>query len=383
LRFEFSTANRIIFGPGTCSEVPSLVRTLGHKALVFTDSPERASPLIEGLSKEGVETVIFKVDHEPDINNVIMAMRILVESHCDFAIGLGGGSTLDTGKAALALAANPGDPLAYLEVVGQGRTLEVPPLPYVAIPTTAGTGSEVTRNAVIAIPEARIKVSLRSPFLLPRIAIVDPELTSTLPPPATASTGFDALTQVIEPFVSNAPTPLTDTLCRDGVFRAGRSLLKAYLDGTNAAAREDMSLVSLYGGLSLANARLGAVHGFAGPLGGRYPAPHGSICAILLPFVMEANLRALRSRQPASPALDRYGEVARLLTGDPASIAEDAVACLFALHNQMAIRTLSMYGLKPEDFPLLVGQAQQASSMKGNPIQLTEKELMEILEKVA
>ena len=188
---------------------------------------------------------------------------------------------------------------------------------------------------------------------------------------------------MIEPFVSNAPTPLTDSLCRDGIFRAGRSLLKAYQDGLNAAAREDMSLVSLYGGLSLANARLGGVHGFAGVLGGRYPAPHGSICAILLPLVMEANLRALRSRQPDSSVLDRFREVAQLLTGDPASIAEDAIACLFDLRNKMAIRTLSTYGLKPEDLPLLIGQAQQSSSMKGNPIQLTNQELMDILERAA
>jgi alcohol dehydrogenase class IV len=383
VRFEFSTANRIIFGAGTCAEVPSLARALGQKAFIFTDSPERVSPLILKLLGQGISTDTFQVRNEPDINLVIMAMRMLIESHCDFAIGFGGGSALDTGKAAVVLAANPGDPLAYLEVIGQGRTLEVPPIPYIAIPTTAGTGSEVTRNAVIAFPVERIKVSLRSPFILPRFAIVDPELTYTLPPTLTASTGFDALTQVIEPFVSNTPTPLTDTLCRDGIFRAGRSLLKVYQDGTNAAAREDMSLVSLYGGLSLANARLGGVHGFAGPLGGRYPVPHGSICAILLPLVMEANLSALRSRQPDSPVLDRFREVAQLLTGVSASFAEDAIACLFDLRNKMAIRTLSSYGLKQEDFPLLIGQAQQSSSMKGNPIRLTDKELMEILEKAA
>jgi alcohol dehydrogenase class IV len=202
-----------------------------------------------------------------------------------------------------------------------------------------------------------------------------------LPPEATASTGFDALTQVIEPFVSNLPTPLTDCLCRDGILRAGRSLLSAYQDGGDAAAREDMSLVSLYGGLSLANARLGGVHGLAGPLGGRYPAPHGSICAILLPIVMETNLRALRSRHPDSPVLDRFREVAQLLTGDPASNAEDAAACLFEMRNLMAIPTLSAYGVKSEDFPLLVEQAQHASSMKGNPVQLTDNELMVILEK--
>ena len=381
MRFEFSTASRIIFGSGTCAEVPSLARRFGKKAFVFTDSTERASDLLVGLSKEDITVDIFKIEHEPDINGVVMAMRIFLESHCNLAIGFGGGSTLDTGKAAVALAANPGDPLAYLEVLGRGRTLEVPPLPFIAIPTTSGTGSEVTRNAVIAIPGEGIKVSLRSPFILPRIAIVDPELTHSLPPAVTASTGFDALTQVIEPFVSSAPTPLTDGLCRDGIHRAGRSLLKAYQDGTNTAAREDMSLVSLFGGLSLANAQLGGVHGLAGVLGGRYSAPHGSICAILLPFVMEANLRALRSRRSESPILDRYREVAQLLTGDPTSTAQDGIDRLFDLRNKMSVRTLSTYGLKPEDLPSLVGQAQRSSSMKGNPIQLTDNELIEILEK--
>lgn len=383
MRFEFSTANRILFGPGTCADVPSLAHDLGQKAFLFTDSPERASGLIANLYDNGISTNILKIKNEPDINSVLMAMRIFEESHSDFAIGFGGGSALDTGKAAIVLAANPGDPLAYLEVVGQGRTLEASPLPYIAIPTTAGTGSEVTRNAVITIPAERIKVSLRSPLIIPRFAIVDPELTYSLPPEATASTGFDALTQVIEPFVSNTPSPLTDCLCRDGILRAGRSLLNAYQDGRDAAAREDMSLVSLYGGLSLANARLGAVHGLAGPLGGRYSAQHGSICAILLPIVMEVNLRALRTRQPDSPVLNRFREVAQLLTGDPASNAEDAATCLFEMRNLMAIPTLSAYGLQSDDFPLLIEQAQHASSMKGNPVQLTDKELMEILEKAA
>jgi alcohol dehydrogenase class IV len=237
----------------------------------------------------------------------------------------------------------------------------------------------VTRNAVITIPEKHIKVSLRSPFLLPTMAVIDPELTHSLPADVTASTGLDALTQVLEPFVCISPTPLTDAVCRDGIARAGRSLLKAYQNGRDATAREDMSIASLFGGMALANARLGAVHGMASPLGGLYPAPHGAVCARLLPLVMEANLQALRSRQPDSPALVRYDEVARLLTGNPAARAEEGIQHVQKLCAEMAIRPLREYGMRVEDLPTLVEQSQKASSMKGNPIPLTDEEIVQIL----
>jgi alcohol dehydrogenase class IV len=288
---------------------------------------------------------------------------------------------MDTGKAVAVLLKNPGNLNDYLEVVGSGHAFENQSAPCIAIPTTAGTGSEVTRNAVIAVPERRIKVSLRSPQLLPRVAVVDPELTFSLPPEITASTGLDALTQVIEPFVCNAPTPLTDAVCRDAIPRAARALLPAFRNGHDAVAREDMSLVSLFGGMALANARLGAVHGFASPIGGMIPAPHGAICARLLPIVMEANLNALQNREPDSPALPRYREVARLLTGEETASAADGAAWVWNLCCAMNIRPLSKYGLKSDEFPLLVSLAQKASSMKGNPVSLTDRELTEILEK--
>ena len=230
-------------------------------------------------------------------------------------IGLGGGSAIDAAKAIAALAANGGDPLDYLEVVGRGRSLTQPSLPCIAIPTTAGTGAEVTRNAVLASPEHGIKASLRSATMLPRLALVDPELTYSLPAAVTASTGLDALTQLIEPFTSSKANPLTDALCREGMMRAARSLRTAYEDGRDAAAREDMALASLFGGLALANAGLGVVHGFAGPVGGTFHAPHGAVCAAFLPHVMAVNARALRTRQPGSAALARYDEIARILTG--------------------------------------------------------------------
>lgn len=298
---------------------------------------------------------------------------------CDLVIGLGGGSVLDTAKAVAALLANGGDPLDYLEVVGRGQPLTRPSLPCIAAPTTAGTGSEVTRNAVLGSPEHQVKASLRSPTMLPALAVIDPELTYSMPPDVTAATGLDALTQCIEPFVSPRATPLTGAICREGIQRAARSLRRAYLDGENAPAREDMALASLCGGLALANAGLGAVHGFAGPIGGMFPAPHGAICARLLGPVMAANLRALRERDPDAPALARYDEVARLLTGDPHARAEAGVSWVVDLVEALNVAKLSSFGITRHDFSEIVAKSQQASSMKANPIQLKEGELMDIL----
>ena len=301
-------------------------------------------------------------------------------ANCDVIVGIGGGSAIDCGKAIAALVTNTGSIIDYLEVIGAGKPLTERPLPYVAIPTTAGTGAEVTRNAVLASPEHAVKVSLRSPLMLPLLALVDPELTYSLPSDVTASTGMDALTQVLEPFVSPRATPMTDAFTREGLTRAARSLRTAYETPDDASAREDMALVSLLGGLALANAGLGAVHGYAAPLGGMFPIPHGVACARLLPFVMEANLQALRQRQPASPALARYREVAQILTGSADATAEDGVTWVMALLRDLQIPPLSRYGIRAADFPDLVDKAAKASSMKANPIVLSPDELTEILE---
>jgi len=277
--------------------------------------------------------------------------------------------------------ANPGELLDYLEVIGRGQALAKSSAPFIAIPTTAGTGSEVTRNAVLASPEHHVKVSLRSPLVLPRVAVVDPELTYGLPPASTASTGLDALTQLIEPYVCSRANPMTDALCVEGIRRAARSLRAAFADGRNATARSDMAVASLFGGLALANAGLGAVHGFAGPIGGQFPAPHGAVCAALLPQVMEANLRALRQRQPGADTLRRYEEVAHLVTGNASATAEAGVEWVRKLVADLQIPRLGHYGLKREHTAGLVEKASQASSMKANPIALTRNELAGILER--
>lgn len=382
MRFEFATATRILFGPGTFQEVASLATEMGKRAFVVTGrSVERAAPLLEDLKKHKVESVLVNVPGEPTTDIALAGVERARETQCDFVIGFGGGSVLDTGKAIAALMTNEGDVFDYLEVIGRGKPLAHAPAPYIAVPTTAGTGSEVTRNAVLASPEHRVKVSLRSPLMLPRLAVVDPELTHSVPPAITASTGLDALTQVLEPYVSNQANPMTDAICREGLGRAGRSLRRAYQDGSDAAAREDMALASLFGGLALANAKLGAVHGFAGPLGGLFHAPHGTICARLLPYVVEVNVRALQARMPDSPALARYDEVAQLVTAMGAARAVDGVAWIQDLCQALNVPPLSDFGLTEDDFPMVAEKARNASSMKGNPILLTDEELTEILRK--
>ena len=381
MKFEFATSARILFGPGTLSEAAAQARTFGRHALLVSGSlrPSHSS-LADDLQRLGLEVTFFPVKSEPDIELVERGAQLTRQSGCDLVIGIGGGSALDAAKAIAALAANPGGALDYLEVIGKAQPLVNAPLPIIAIPTTAGTGTEVTRNAVLSSTEKRVKVSLRHALMLPRLAIVDPLLTHSLPPAVTASTGMDALTQLIEPYLSIAANPLTDCFCLEGITRAARSLRRAYEHGSDADAREDMALASLLGGMALANARLGAVHGFAGVLGGMFHASHGEICARLLPVVMSANLRALRERTPDSPALLRFEHIATLLTGNPQADAQAGIRWLEKTCQQFNIPTLSTHGVQPADLPEVVKQARSASSMKGNPIQLSQPELTEILQ---
>ena len=376
--FEFATASRIIFGPGACTELTPAAQAFGHRALVV-GSLERSVQLREQLHAAGVEALPYPITGEPTVAIVLEGLRAAREGGCDLVIGIGGGSALDAGKAIAALLTNPGDIFEYVEVIGEGKPLEQPSAPYIAIPTTAGTGTEVTRNAVITVPEHKIKVSLRSPFLLPRLAIVDPEQTYSLPPSVTAATGLDALTQLIEPFVSNAANPMTDAVCREGMRRVTHSLSRAYQDGVDKDARQDMSLASLFSGMALANARLGAVHGFASVIGGMFPAPHGAVCARLLSFVMEANVCALKARLPDAPVLERYAEIAYILTENAMARAEDGIKWVHRLIHTMSIPPLSEYGLTIDAYPVIVEGAKKSSSMKGNPVELTEQELVGIL----
>ena len=375
MRFEFATATRIVFGEGASREVAPLAATLGRRPLVVTGATaDRTAPLVASL-----KAAALAVAGEPTIDFVRQGAAFARAEGCDVVIAIGGGSAIDAGKALAAMLTNPGDPMDYLEVIGAGKPLERASAPFIAIPTTAGTGSEVTRNAVLASPAARVKASLRSASMLPRVALVDPELTWGLPRSVTASTGLDALTQLIEPYVSVRANPMTDLFCVEGIRRAAGALPRAWEDGAGRDARADMAWASLLGGLSLANAALGAVHGFAAPVGGMFPAPHGAVCAAMLPHAIEINIRALRERSPASQALRRYEEVARLVTGRPHATADEGAEWIAQLVRKLEIPPLRTYGVTEGDIPVLVEKAAKASSMKGNPIVLTEEELREII----
>lgn len=380
MHFEFATAARILFGCGARQQLPTLARAFGTRALIVTGANgERFSPLLSAIEASGVRFSRFSVPQEPTID--LVRQGALAGRGVELVIGIGGGSVIDAAKAIAALIPNSGEPLDYLEVIGRGRPLENSPLPWIAVPTTAGTGAEVTRNAVLDSPEHGVKASLRSPLLLARLALIDPELTLDLPPRITAATGLDTLTQLIEPYVSTRANVVTDLFCVEGLRRVASSLSVVSRDGHNPSARESMSYASLLGGLALANAGLGVVHGFAAPLGGMLHAAHGALCAAVLPAGVTVNIRALRQRSPDHEALRKYQQIARILTGNPQAEAEDVSAWVTHLVAELSIPPLGAYGLQAQQLPELVEKAARANSMKANPIALTKDELTEIAER--
>jgi alcohol dehydrogenase class IV len=371
--FEFATAGRIVAGPGRAAELPGVLAGLGSRVLVCTGAnPARHASLLAGL---GMPTAVFGVASEPTAELARAGIAAAREHGADVIAAIGGGSVIDLGKAVAMLLANGGDPLDYLEVVGSGQKITRPAAPCVAVPTTAGTGSEVTANAVLAVPEHQLKASLRSPLMIPRVALVDPRLTASCPPPITAASGLDALTQCLEPFVSVRATPVTDGLAREGLRRAAGGLRAAYADGGDLTARSDMAVCALLGGMALANAKLGAVHGLAGVIGGTADVPHGMACAALLAPVIEANVRALRSGTPGSPALDRYAEVARLLTGKPGASVQDGLAWIGETIALLGVPGLAAFGLGAGQADDIAAKAMTSSSMQGNPVPLSHGEL--------
>ena len=382
--FDLAAPARIVFRAGAAREDGTLARELGAHALLVTGrSAARADVVTAPLAAAGVRWTAFAVAAEPTVDLARAGVAAARAAGCDLVIGLGGGSALDAAKAIAALLGNGGDPLDYLEVVGRGLPLTRPSLPMFALPTTAGTGSEVTKNAVLAAPDHGLKASLRSPLMLPRVALVDPDLLAGLPAAVLASSGLDALSQLIEPLVSARANPLTDGLAREGIRRSAGALRRAYTAaraGREVAAedREALALASLFGGLCLANAGLGAVHGFAAPLGGMFSAPHGAVCAALLPAVVRVNARALAARAPDAPARARLREIAALVTGRADATIDDGVAWLVDLCAALEIPGLARHGLTPARVPELVTKARAASSMKGNPLTLTDDELAEI-----
>ena len=394
--FEFATAARVVFGCGTAARVRAALQLrelLDQRgdapALIVAGASDRFSaPLAESLKQAGVDSVTYHcAGGEPSVATAEAAIALAKEHACGAVIAIGGGTPVDTGKCVAAVLTNGGptpDLYDFLEVVGRARPLTSRCAPFVAVPTTAGPGAEVTKNSVLEAGDR--KVSMRHPYMLPDVAVIDPELTLNLPKDVTAHTGLDALTQCLEPYVSNASNPLVDAIALEGVKIGARSLLRAYENGPNdLRAREDMCLCSYYGGLSLANAKLGAVHGFSGTLGGLLHAPHGAICAALLPHCCAINVEALEGRVTAEdPAcaekyLERYAQIARTVTDDPGATVAEGVAALAALVKACGVPGLGAFGLTEGDFDDVVAKSKESSSMKGNPVALSDEELKDML----
>lgn len=381
MHFEFSTASRIIFGRGKFLEIGDIVNEFGSRVLLISGGSQRWNKrLLPLLEKRNMHLSYFSVAGEPTVDDVRGGIEIARKEHSELVLAIGGGSVIDASKAIACLTENEGEVEDYLEVIGKGKDISRPGLKMIAVPTTGGTGSEVTRNSVLGVPQERVKVSLRSQYLLPSVAIIDPELSISVPAEVTASTGMDALSQLIEPYVSNKTHPLADALCLHGMEFAVESLLRAYENGEDVDSRENMSLVSLFGGMALANAKLGAVHGFAGVLGGMFPAPHGAICARLLSPVLEVNIKALKERHEDPRYISRYEKIASILTGNQRSSTDDLINYVKRLNQQLQIPPLSVYGVTEQDFPEIIVKAARSSSMKGNPISLSPDELWSILE---
>lgn len=372
--FAFATATEILFGRGQAVQAAARIAGLGNRVLLVQGgNPARSDWLAAALS--GCEVTRFSVPREPDVALVQAGVDLARKAEVQVVVALGGGAVIDAGKAIAALVPAPRPMMDHLEVVGLGLPLDLTPLPFVALPTTAGTGAEVTRNAVIGVPDHDRKVSLRDLRMLPRLAVVDPALTDDCPRGVTLASGLDAITQVIEPYVSTRANPMTDVLCRDAIPR-GLLALTRLMAGEDAAARDEMAWVSLCGGIALANAGLGAVHGLAGPLGGLTGAAHGAICGALLPHVLMANRAAV-----ADPArLDQVGRWIGQTFGLADISLQNAAQHLAAWARQNGLPTLTEMGIGGVAQSAAAEAASASSSMKANPAPLSAHTLRCIME---
>lgn len=361
----------IRFGPGTLSEVGPLARAKGPRCLVFTGKhPERVAVAIDALRASGVDHTGYAVDGEPTFESVREATALARDMGPDCIVAVGGGSVIDAAKAVAMLFTNGGNPLDYAEVIGEGKPVKQASLPFIAAPTTAGTGAEVTRNAVLKSSQHKVKVSLRSPLMLASVVLLDPTITCGLPPEQTAVSGMDALSQLMEAFVARRANPWTDAWCQAGIPLALRALPRACAEPDHLAARGEMLLAACWSGLALAHAGLGAVHGFAAAAGGMTDLPHGLICARLLAPVTRANVEALQAIGPDGElALRKYRALAQWCSGNPDASADT----LGPLLDEWTAK-LPLPFVEKVDVPLqpLIEATQKSSSMKGNPVALPD-----------
>lgn len=376
--FAIAMPQRILFGRGEATKAPSLIHAFGARGLIVHGAnPARAQWLIDALHAAGVQTLALPCVSEPTLPMLEAAIALARPFRPDWVTAIGGGAALDLGKALAALIPAPGTPLDHLEVVGKALPLAAPTLPFIAIPTTSGTGAEATKNAVIGLPDHGRKVSLRDDRMLARIALVDPALTDHTPRATTLASGLDAVTQVIEPYVSSKATPFTDALTAPAIPQ-GLHALKRLMETEDPAARDALAHVSLTGGIALANAGLGAVHGLAGVIGGLTPAPHGAICGALLAPILRLN-RA-RATGTTAQRLDMvFAHIATTLGGR----AEDAPETLATWARAAGLPGLTKQGLPPALHQQIAEAALTSSSMKGNPVPLTLRDLIQALQDAA
>ncbi|HET6328480.1 MAG TPA: iron-containing alcohol dehydrogenase [Planctomycetaceae bacterium] len=386
LRFDFLANPRVVFGWGRRAEVGRLARTLGKRAFLVTGSSalQRQGVIDEiaaTIREAGVELVsLAAVSREPEVAHVDAAVDTLLAHEPrsgDLIVAIGGGSAIDLAKAVAAMATNrQGGSLAdFLEGVGKGLKVELPPLPVLAMPTTSGTGSEATKNAVISCTKPPYKKSLRSELMIPRAVLIDPELTVGLPPEVTAHTGMDAITQLIESYLSRRAQPIPQALALDGLARALPAIETAVSDGSNPPAREAMAYAAYLSGVALANSGLGLAHGVAAALGIRCGVAHGLACAVMLPTALRVNKDVRRT------------EIARLwtLVDEHSRLAEADAAEKFIQHITGIARNigipprLSALGVEQFAIPALV-KSSRGNSMDGNPRNVSDEELRSLLE---
>lgn len=376
--FTIAMPQRILFGRGEAQKAPALIAPFGTRGLIVHGAnPARAQWLLDALHAAGIETLALPCATEPTLTILKTALAQARPFAPDWVAAIGGGAALDLAKALAALIPAETGPLDHLEVVGKGLPLQTPPLPFIALPTTAGTGAEATKNAVIGLPDHGRKVSLRDDRMLARLAIVDPALTDHTPRATTLASGLDAITQVIEPYVSCKATPFTDALTAPAIPQ-GLIALKRLMETEDPAARDALAHVSLTGGIALANAGLGAVHGLAGVIGGLTPAPHGAICGALLAPVLRLN-RAQATGETARRLDAVFHHIATALGGRP----DDAPETLAAWARGAGLPGLTAQGLPPTLHEETAKAARDSSSMKGNPVALTTLDLMAALHAAA
>ena len=388
--FSVSRLPRIVYGSGRIGEVPALAAAYGSNALLITGKQSfchtpRWQALVDGLAAKNIHWLHMTVSGEPSPTLVDQAVSGLHEEKVDVVIGIGGGSVLDAAKAIAGLLPHGNSVMDHLEGVGQDIPYHGPSIPFIAVPTTAGTGSEATKNAVLSEQGRHgFKKSFRDECLVPEYAVVDPDLLASCPPELIAADGMDAFTQLLESYVSIKANPFTDALAWSGMSAVKEGLFAAF-EGEEPKAsqgRGAMAYASLLSGITLAQAGLGSVHGLASPLGAYFPIPHGVVCGTLVAAATEVNIKAMQERDSGNPALAKYAQVGRLLSGRPELNDADARNALTALLTEWSIRLrlprLGRYGVSLSEFPLIVDNSR-GSSMQTNPIILTDKEVETIL----